>query len=408
VVVLTGKLPTFPATRNGEATMTRGQVRYWSICGIDQDPLSPLPATTINAITDDDVTIDNQRNYVIAYSRTADRPANATAANGVSWVDWGTQSSIGLMIRWVCIAPEWNFAWSPHENHLSWARSDWAGSKYDSTLLGVNWRNGFMQCYLPKVHYLTKAEFEALGSRLSAEKVPVWVDETYKIGPSEALLGKVTASSVFDNTPAAAVANLNDGNYNTAWASAFGQPNATVTVDLGKVKVISAIKLYWDLIFFAQNYTINISDDNVNWSTIIDVRNGNGQIDLHKNLQNIRARYVRISMTQSNSWFRLGEVEVYTNDCDCNAPTTAVTTPPRRERTLTAFPNPTADQLHCQMKDGQAAYFQIFDQQGRLIRHTTTADGAATFMLHDVPGGAYILRATDRTGWSQTRPIIRQ
>ncbi len=408
VVVLTGRLPTFPATRNGEAVMNRGQVRYWSICGIDQDPLSPLPATTINAISDDDVVVDNQRNYVIAYSRPADRPANATAQNGVSWIDWGKQSSIGLMMRWVCVAPEWNFAWSPHENHLNWARSDWAGSKYDSTLIGVNWRNGFMQCYLPKVHYMTKAEFEALEGKLSAEKIPVWVDETAKPGPSEAQFGKITASSTFDNTPGSAVANLNDGNYNTAWASAFGQPNASVTVDLGKTKLISAIKLYWDLIFFAKNYAIEVSENNTAWATIIDVKNGNGQVDLHKNLQNIRARYVRISMTQSNSWFRLAELEVFTNDCDCTPPVTSVAAPLRQVRALTTFPNPVFDQLTCRMEDGKAVHFQLFDQQGRLVRSDASANGNAVLWLQNLPAGVYTLRAADKAGWSVARQIIRQ
>lgn len=312
------------------------------------------------------------------------------------------------MMRWVCIAPEWNFAWSPHENHLNWARSDWAGSKYDSTLIGVNWRNGFMQCYLPKVHYMTKAEFEALEGKLSAEKIPVWVDETAKPGPSEAQFGKITASSTFDNTPGSAVANLNDGNYNTAWASAFGQPNASVTVDLGKTKLISAIKLYWDLIFFAKNYAIEVSENNTAWATIIDVKNGNGQVDLHKNLQNIRARYVRISMTQSNSWFRLAELEVFTNDCDCMPPVTSVVAPLRQVRALTTFPNPVFDQLTCRMEDGKAVHFQLFDQQGRLVRSDASANGNAVLWLQNLPAGVYTLRAADKAGWSVARQIIRQ
>jgi hypothetical protein len=68
-----------------------------------------------------------------------------------------------------------------------------------------------MQCYLPKIHCMSKAEFEALGSNLSAEKI----DSTYKTGPSEALLGTVTASSTLDNLPGNAVNNVNDGNFNT-------------------------------------------------------------------------------------------------------------------------------------------------------------------------------------------------
>ncbi len=408
VAVLTGKLPTFPQTRNGEATMAAAQVRYWSICGIDQDPLSPLPATTIHAISDDDVVIDNQRNYVIAYSRPGDRPANARIQNGVSWVDWGNQSSHGILMRWVCVSPEWNFPLSPQENHLDWAHSDWAGSKYDSTLLGVNWRNGFMQCYLPKVHYLTKAEFEALGANLSAEKIPVWVDSTYKTGPSEALLGTVSASSILDNSPANAAKNANDGNYSTGWASAFGQQNATLAVDLGSPKVISAIKLYWDWIFFAKNYTVEVSNDNAAWATVATATGENGQIDLYKNLQNVKARYIRLNLTQPNvGWYRLGEFEVYTNDCDCATPTTSTAEPTRAGLMLRVFPNPVADVLHCRLEGVSPVTLRLYDLRGRLLRSAEAVGGAGEMPMQDLLPGIYLLQATDGRGGARSQKVVK-
>jgi hypothetical protein len=408
VAVLTGKLPTFPQTRNGEAFMTTGQVRYWSICGIDQDPLSPMPATTIHAISDDDVVIDNQRNYVIAYSRPGDRPANATAQNGVSWVDWGTQSSHGLLMRWVCISPEWSFPLAPQEQHLDWAHSDWAGSQYDSTLLGVNWRNGFMQCYLPRIHYMTQAEFEALGANLSAEKIPVWVDSTYKTGPSEALLGTMSASSVIDNLPANAVLNANDGDYSTAWSSAFGLQNATITADLGSPKVISAVKLYWDWIFFAKNYTIETSDDNATWVTVATATNENGQIDLYKNWQGVKARYVRLHLTEYNAgWYRLGEFEVYTNDCDCAAPTVSAPEPKTVPLALQIFPNPVGAVLHYKMAGGAAADFEVYDLQGKCLRRSFRQPAEGSLDVGDLPPGAYLLRVSDKKNGTQVKKFVR-
>jgi F5/8 type C domain/Secretion system C-terminal sorting domain len=394
VAVLTGKLPTFPQTRNGEATMQGGQVRYWSICGIDQDPLSPLPATTIHAIADDDVVIDDQRNYIIAYSRPEDRPSNATALDGVSWVDWGRQSTHGVMMRWVCLAPEWNFLRSPHENHLDWAHSDWAGSQYDSTLIGVNWRNGFMQCYLPKVHYMSRAEFEALGNGLKAEKIPVWVDETYKTGASEALMGSMSVSSVLDGNPENAPSNLNDGNYNTGWASAFGESNATATVDLGSTKVISAVKLYWDWIFYPENYSIEVSTDETNWNTVVTATDQNGQIDLFKHLQSVKARYVRLNLTQPNSlWYRLGEFEVYTNDCDCPTPSVSTKTPPKQAAAkIQVFPNPASDVLFYKTEAGLSsnALAQVFDIAGRA--KVITPLGAGKLDVSTLEPGVYFLK----------------
>ncbi len=324
IAVLTGRLPTFPSTRNGEAVMTAGEVRYWSICGIDDDPLSPLPATTIHGIADSEVQIDANRNYVIAYSRANDRPANATEANGVSWVDWGTQSDMGLLIRYVNIDPEWTFDYSPQEHHLDFSHSDWAGTLYDSTLIGLNWRNGFMKCYLPKIHYLTKTEFEALGNNVHAEMIPAWVDGSLNATVNEARICSITASSFLDTIAVNLAHNVNDGLTNTAWSSAFGQQSGWIKVDLDTVKIISAIKLNWDWILFGKNYTLETSFDDVNWTVFATATNENGQIDLYKNLQNVNGRYVRLHLTQQNIfYYRLLEFEVYTNDCNCEAPNLA-------------------------------------------------------------------------------------
>lgn len=408
VAVLTGKLPTFPDTRNGEPVMRGGDVRYWSICGIDVDPFSPLPATTIHAICDDEVVIDPQRNYVIAYSRPGDRPVNATTSNGVSWIDWGTQSDVGILMRWLCIAPDWRFSLAPHEHNLVYAHTEWSASLYDSTLVGVNWRNGFMQCYLPKVHYLTTAEFEALGSSLSAEKIPVWVDESYKTGPSEALLGTISVSSILDNLPVNAAANANDGDYNTAWSSAFGMQNATIIADLGTSKVVSAIKLYWDWIFFAKNYSIEVSNDQLVWTTIATATNENGQIDLYKNIQNVKARYVRLNLTEySAGWYRLGEFEVYTNDCDCESPIVSIDAPEQKPTSLATFPNPIQNILNYKVENGGSIHFDVFDLSGKRLRVFKNQPNEGSLELGNLPEGVYLLQVFDEKKWVATKKFIK-
>ncbi|MEY3243376.1 MAG: hypothetical protein RIR11_4815 [Bacteroidota bacterium] len=408
VAVLTGKMPTFPATRNGEAIMGTGQVRYWSIVGIDPDALSPLPATTLHAISDDDVVLDNQRNFVIAYSRPGDRPSNAQPQNGVSWVDWGTQSTHGFLWRWVSVSPDWTFPLAPQENHLDWAHSDWSGSLYDSTLIGVNWRNGFMQCYLPKIHYMTKAEFEALGNNLTAEKIPVWVDNTYKIGPSEGLLGTLAASSLLDNNADNAVSNANDGNYNTAWSSGFGQQNATITLDLGSEKVVSAVKLYWDWVFFAKNYTLDVSNDNTSWSTIATAVGENGQIDLYKHLQNVKARFVRLNLTAYNAgWYRLAEFEVYTNDCNCSAPTSSTNDLARSNMDFRIYPNPIQNQAIVELEGLERGRIQVFNLNGKLYLEDSIFSGTYHLDMSKMPAGIYMVLCADDKGWSNVRRVVK-
>lgn len=414
VAVLTGKLPTFPSTRNGEATMQGGQVRYWSICGIDQDPFSPLPATTVHAISDAEVVADPNRNYIIAYSRPEDRPLNATAQNGVSWVDWGTQSYLGVLMRWLCVAPDWRFPLAPHEHNLDWAHSEWTGSQYDSTLIGVNWHNGFMQCYLPRIHLLSKAEFEALGAGLTYEDIPIWVDDAWKTGASEAQFGIVSASSVLDNSPASLPANANDGNLATAWSSAFGQQQAEITIDLGQVQRISAIKLLWDWVFFARDYRIEVSPDQLAWSEVAVAEDENGQVDRYAQLQQARGQYVRITMTRFNAgWYRLAELEVYTSDADCSAAPTGVSSAAGAAACdWQLFPNPAIDFVQYACTEGAAAPGEnhvdvaIYDLRGRVVYQQRQAPRAGVLRPR-LPAGVYTVRLRMAGGhWLSPKQLV--
>jgi hypothetical protein len=175
VVVLTGKLPTFPETRNGAEIMPTSQLRYWSISGYDVNALSNSAGAVIHSIMDDEIMLDANRNYVIVYSRPEDRPANATAENGVTWVNWGPISQLGLIIRWMSVAPHWMMAQNPHENNLPWTTTAWSGKNYNQGLIGYNNHNGFLGEYQPKIHYMTREVFETLPSPVSGKTVPEWV-----------------------------------------------------------------------------------------------------------------------------------------------------------------------------------------------------------------------------------------
>jgi hypothetical protein len=88
IAVLTGKLPTTPATYAGEAKMQGGtQLRFWSLCN-NQGLTSG--ATTGQCLFDEEVPINAQRDYTIVLSLPQDRPKNATAKCGVAWMNYGT------------------------------------------------------------------------------------------------------------------------------------------------------------------------------------------------------------------------------------------------------------------------------------------------------------------------------
>lgn len=188
VVVLTGRLPTTPHTLNGDLFMSLAQARYWSLTGdavpsFDEiirgqffgDKLAAAIGTaSIHSIADEEVTTDAQHRYVIVLSRPEDRPANATAANGVTWVNWGVRGSTIWLLRWMTVAPDWSFAQSPTSNVLPASKATAYSATFEPSVLGGNSQTGTLGDLLPQVHYMAPTDFEALGANVTSDRVPIW------------------------------------------------------------------------------------------------------------------------------------------------------------------------------------------------------------------------------------------
>lgn len=92
VIVITGKLPEFPKTRNGEPVMTKGEVRYFSIThqqgsgGVGKSIYTAVPH---GSVMDDEIIVNDSNEYIIVYSRENEKPTNAVGENGVTWQEWG-------------------------------------------------------------------------------------------------------------------------------------------------------------------------------------------------------------------------------------------------------------------------------------------------------------------------------
>ncbi|MCD4825899.1 MAG: hypothetical protein K8S55_15005 [Phycisphaerae bacterium] len=176
VLVLTGKLPAFPRTRNGEKKMTTGQVRYLSITHqLGIKPERGTYGTPYGSLMDDEIAIDKDRRYVIVYSRKKDRPKNARRKYGVTWQEWGSPSSQTFVVRWMSVMPKWYLPkLSPHENNIPWSKGAWSSVNYDKSIVGRN-RPGIMKAYHPVFHYMTTQRFEAMGKKqISPADVPEW------------------------------------------------------------------------------------------------------------------------------------------------------------------------------------------------------------------------------------------
>lgn len=93
LVVVRIKAPTFPDTRAGDAPTTRSQLRYWSVCHNNG-----LTQRVVDCVADHQVPLDNAGYATIVISDPSDRPKNATARNGVSWLPWGAVFPEGIVI----------------------------------------------------------------------------------------------------------------------------------------------------------------------------------------------------------------------------------------------------------------------------------------------------------------------
>jgi hypothetical protein len=181
VIVLTGKLPVFPETRNGAATMEGGQVRYFSIThqlgrGPHNKKYSGMP---YGSLMDDEIVINDNREYVIVFSREKERPPNAKPEYGVTWQEWGAPALQTLVLRWMSVMPEWYLPkYSPHEDNAPWERAGWASDDFDKSLFGRN-RPGLMGPYQPVIHYMSRQQFASIGKKpIRPAHVPEWKDKT--------------------------------------------------------------------------------------------------------------------------------------------------------------------------------------------------------------------------------------
>jgi hypothetical protein len=82
ILVVRGKMPTFPRTLDGAKRMPGGQLREWDMCVIE----SLVTTRTWRCLFDEQVPLDSKRRYTIVVAPAENRPANAKGRCGVAWL----------------------------------------------------------------------------------------------------------------------------------------------------------------------------------------------------------------------------------------------------------------------------------------------------------------------------------
>jgi hypothetical protein len=151
LLVFTGKLPRTPA--NGwDITSGDYDLRYWSMCTNE----SIVTTRYADCVYDSNVALDSDRNYTIVVSKAGNRPTNATAECGVTWLDWGERG---------------DGAGNPKSGHIN--IRNMLGDNFPSSIQNVSSilsAEKDMGQYFPATTYMSRADFEARGCATPASK----------------------------------------------------------------------------------------------------------------------------------------------------------------------------------------------------------------------------------------------
>jgi hypothetical protein len=152
VLVFTGKMPTTPATVDGEqfADFDTAQVRYWSLCNFGSIALSVNGPANTDCLYDQQVPTDADGNFTIVVSLPEDRPVSATTECGVGWMDW-TLKGDGIGDQFLDMFMVRNMLSNP----------DFAESIQNTT---PGTEQEVMGPYYPVGSYMTPAEFDEQSS----------------------------------------------------------------------------------------------------------------------------------------------------------------------------------------------------------------------------------------------------
>ncbi len=96
--------------------------------------------------------------------------------------------------------------------------------------------------------------------------------------------------------------NAVDGNRGTRWAANDGDMGHWIKVDLGEVKNIAGSSIEWETPSRIYGYKIEASDDDSNWTTVVDKTKNNEAKMIIVDEYKTKARYLRITNTSATDW----------------------------------------------------------------------------------------------------------
>ncbi|MDB5270003.1 MAG: mannan endo,4-beta-mannosidase [Hymenobacter sp.] len=192
-----------------------------------------------------------------------------------------------------------------------------------------------------------------------------------------------------------------DGDRTTRWSSAYADPQ-NIVVDLGANYRLNRFSIVWENAY-GRDYQIQVSPDNVTWSTAVTIT---GNTDLHTNHPNLNVtgRYVKVLGTARGTiyGYSIRELEAYGSLVTATASASAA-------RSLQAYPNPATGTLTVALGADWPVGTQlsVLSSTGQSVGTYAVRSATQTLSTADLPAGLYLLRAQYR-GAAQTIKFIKQ
>lgn len=203
----------------------------------------------------------------------------------------------GLLLKWEDILDEYIYQYQIYANH---------------TLLGVTLQNVYEIQNLEqgREHHI-KVKVRTVRGDISLSNDEITLITAAR-GKDHALGKPVFCSSEESNVNRKE--NINDGSSKTRWSSAATNDHEWICIDLLEEVEIGRVLINWEEAY-ATSYTIDISNDNEIWKTIVNTDSGKGGMEEHSDFGSVKCRYVKLTgVKKATLWgYSIWKLEVYTD-----------------------------------------------------------------------------------------------
>jgi beta-glucosidase len=159
-----------------------------------------------------------------------------------------------------------------------------------------------------------------------------------------------------------------DGNLSTRWSSQFSDPQYII-IDLQSIQDFNEVILHWETAY-AKEYEVQVSNDDVNWSTLSHVTDGNGGTE--KINVDASARYVRIyGIQRATQWgYSLYEIEIYNDKSVSSIESKKIDTLPSELTLENNYPNPfnPSTTINYELAKSGFVKLEIYNSIGQLVK----------------------------------------